>query len=475
MREGSSLRIAALDDQAAACGLRMGMGVADARAMHPGIEVVEADAAADRRLIEAIADWCDRYTPLVALSGPDGLFLDVTGCVHLFGGEQAMLDDIGERLSAQGLHARAGLASTPGMAWAAARFLEPVPVAPGAEADALASLRLAALRLEPDLCASLESVGLRTVDAVMAAPRAPLARRFGSSLLLRLDQALGRLEEAVSPRRPVAVLSVERHLAEPVVLIEDVERLVGLLSARMKTDLERREEGVRLAELALFRVDGAVRRLTVGAARPLRNPVLVQRLFRERIAGLGEAIESGFGFELVRLSALETAPFVAEQGNLAGEDGDTQAGLAHLADRVRARLGATALVLPQPRESHIPERAVEAVPFALLRPADAPDAAPLPDRPVRLLARPEPVEVTAVDVPEGPPLRFRWRRALHRIARAEGPERIAPEWWRDADDAMPRDYFRVEDEDGRRFWIYRQGLYGATPAMPRWFMHGFFA
>ena len=457
------------------------MGIADARAMHPDIEVIESDAAADSRLLAAIADWCDRYTPLVALSGPDGLFLDVTGCVHLFDGEQAMLDDVRRRLASQGIRAEAGLASTPGMAWAAARFLDPVPVAQGGEEDALAGLRLAALRLEPALCRSLESLGLRTVETIAMAPRAPLARRFGASLLLRLDQALGRVEEAVSPRRPVAVLSVERHLAEPVIRTEDVEHLVGLLSVTMKADLERRGEGMRLIELVLFRVDGVVQRLRVGAARPLREPALVRRLFRERIAGLGEAVDAGFGFELVRLSALETAPFASRQGDLAGEDReDDETGIAHLTDRFRARLGETALTLPQPCESHIPELAVISMPYAERpRPArirDTAAPAPIPpERPIRLLARPEPVDVTAVDVPEGPPLRFRWRRVLHRIARAEGPERIAPEWWRDAGDAASRDYFRVEDEAGRRYWIYRQGLYGATPAMPRWFMHGFFA
>jgi len=454
------------------------MGIADARAMHPDIEVVESDAGADSRLLAAIADWCDRYTPLVALSGPDGLFLDVTGCVHLFDGEQAMLDDVRRRLASQGIRAEAGLASTPGMAWAAARFLDPVPVAQGREEDALAGLRLAALRLEPALCRSLESLGLRTVETIAMAPRAPLARRFGASLLLRLDQALGRVEEAVSPRRPVAVLSVERHLAEPVIRTEDVEHLVGLLSVTMKADLERRGEGMRLIELVLFRVDGVVQRLRVGAARPLREPALVRRLFRERIAGLGEAVDAGFGFELVRLCALETAPFNTRQGDLAGDGRDDEETITHLADRLRARLGAGALTLPQPCESHIPERAVVATPYADRPAPHRRGNAPAPtslERPIRLLARPEPVDVTAVDVPEGPPLRFRWRRVLHRIARAEGPERIAPEWWRDAGDAAPRDYFRVEDEAGRRYWIYRQGLYGATPAMPRWFMHGFFA
>lgn len=452
------------------------MGVADARAMHPDLEIVEADPEADRRLLEGVADWCDRYTPLVALCGADGLFLDITGSSHLFGGEQAMLDDVLKRLQDQGFSACGGLASSPGMAWAAARFLDQVPVAPGAEAEALAALPVAALRLEPALCASLESVGLRRVGALMQAPRAPLARRFGTPLLTRLDQALGWLEEAVSPRLPVAPLAVERSLAEPVVLEEELERLILMLSATLKADLERRDEGARVLQLALFRVDGAVCRLTVGAARPLREPALIRRLFRERLTALG-GVDAGYGFELVRLCALETASFEAEQGDLAREGHVAEVGLAHFADRVRARLGAAALALPRPLESHIPERAVAPVPFAghPAGPARAGNGRIAPERPIRLFSRPEPVEVAAAEVPEGPPLRFRWRRALHRVTRAEGPERIAPEWWRDEKDAPARDYFRVEDEEGRRYWLYRQGSYGASPAIPRWFMHGIFA
>jgi protein ImuB len=459
--------------------LKRGMGIADARAMHPGIEVVEAEPEADRRLLEALADWCDRYTPLVAIEGTDGLFLDITGCAHLFGGERAMLNDVLHRLFDQGFSARGGLASTPGAAWAAARFLSPALVLPGDEAASLASLPLAALRLEPAVCAKLESVGLHVASAIMAAPRAPLARRFGKALLIRLDQALGRIEEAVSPRLPVAPLSVERHLAEPVISAEAIEGLVLLLARALKQDLERRGEGARNLQLALFRVDGAVRRCTVGTSHPLRDPVLMQKLFREKLAAGADEFDAGYGFELVRLSVLESAPFDIEQTDLTGERQGDAADLALFADRVRARLGEDALLRPEPVESHIPERRIALTPFARetrVRPALlAPPSASMPERPIRLLPRPEPVDVIATEVPEGPPVNFRWRRTLHHVARAEGPERIAPEWWREKADAPTRDYFRVEDETGRRFWLYRQGLYGASKEMPRWFMHGIFA
>lgn len=487
-RDRNAQRISALDERAEALHLKRGMGIADARAMHPSIDIVEADPEADRRLLEGLADWCDRYTPLVALDGADGLFLDVTGCTHLFGGERAMLDDILSRFFHQGFDVRAGLAATPGAAWAAARFSGDLIVASGEEDALLAPLPLAALRIDPDIRASLESVGLRTAGAVMAAPRAPLARRFGATLLLRLDQALGRLDEAVSPRLPVAPLSVERHLAEPVMLTDEIERLVRLLATTLKSDLERRGEGARTLALLLFRVDGAVSRIAVGTSRPLREPLLIQRLFHERLAALEQDIDAGYGFDLVRLSVLSAAAFDMQQADLTGEAEDDGADIALFADRIRARLGDGAVLQPVAVDSHLPERAVATLPFTEAPQRTTPPKKPermkapatifRPERPIRLFRSPEPIEVPATELPEGPPMNFRWRRALYRVARAEGPERIAPEWWRqqqDQEDALTRDYFRIEDSDGRRYWLYRQGLYGTGQPAPRWFMHGVFA
>jgi protein ImuB len=550
-RESNTRCIAALDEQAEALGLKRGAGIADACAMHLRIEVVEADPAADRRLLESLADWCDRYTPLAALDGEDGLFLDITGCAHLFGGEKAMLDDIIARFSHLGFDLRAGLASTVGAAWAAARFFASRLVEAGEEEKLLTPLPLAALRIDASMRAGLESVGLRTAGAVMDAPRAPLARRFGKLLMLRLDQALGRVEEAISPRLPAPPLSVERRLAEPVVTMEAVERLVGLLAATLRSDLERRGEGARTLQLALFRVDGAVSRIAVGTARPLRDPDRIGLLFHEKLAALEDRIDAGFGFDLVRLSAPSLARFEAGQADFSGEDASEEERLVLFADRVRARLGGHAVLKVLPVESHLPERAAAAVPFAgreiihiprhsslrrrsdplppplspphkgegdaviaspikiaelwcgetplqsspppygegtgvgvfpyaIALPPGASDrgggtAPRIPERPIRLFASPEPVEAVAAEVPEGAPASFRWRRVFHRVAASEGPERIAPEWWRGDGNEGARDYFRVEDEEGRRFWLYRQGLYGEVPQGPRWFMHGIFA
>jgi len=490
------------------------MGIADARAMYPAIEIVAEDVEADRRLLEALADWCDRYTPLVALDGRDGLFLDITGCAHLFGGEEAMLDGLLASFFEQGFRTRAGIASTPGAAWAAARFSLPGKILQeGDECAFLESLPLAALRLETRTIASLESVGLRSVGTVLAAPRAPLARRFGAMLLLRLDQALGEVEEVISPRLPVAPFSVERQLAEPIGLIEDIERLVPQLARSLKRDLERRGEGARLFALLLFRVDGAVTRIAARASLPLREPVAIARLFGERLAALSDALDPGYGFDLVRLSAFETAALDTPQADLGGGAVAASEDVALFSDRVRARLGRTAMLKPLLAESHLPERAASLVPAAGDPPErkapDAPrrsvDFSPsrrAPERPLRLFSRPEPIDVPVTEVPEGPPLNFRWRRAMHRVARAEGPERIAPEWWlhgkpevkadeigkdeerREAEreeaerEAVAaetarttRDYFRVEDTDGHRFWIYREGLY-RKDAAPRWYLQG---
>lgn len=473
-RENNTQRIAALDERAEALGLKHGMGIADARAMHPSVEVVEADPEADHRLLGRLADWCDRYTPLVALDGEDGLFLDITGCAHLLGGEGALAGDVLSHLLDQGFDTRAGLASTPGAAWASARFGMGT-IAPGREAEAMASLPLSALRLDAATRESLESVGLRTIGLVAAAPRSPLARRFGRILLDRLDQALGRIDEPLSPRLPVASLAVERQLAEPVTERADIERLLSLLARTLKEDLERRGEGARRLELALFRVDGAVRRLAVGAARPLRDPAAVALLFREKLTALEGALDAGCGFDLIRLSVHTSAALAPVQADLAGRSGENAEALAFFAGRLAARLGEDALLRPCPMASHIPERAVVHRAFMEQPPQNEVAGTMLEgERPIRLLGVPEPVEVTAA-VPDGPPARFRWRRVLYAVARAEGPERIAPEWWLSAKEKPTRDYFRVEDEAGRRYWLYRQGLYGEQQASPRWFMHGFFA
>lgn len=495
----SALRLAALDGRAEELGLRSGMALADARAMIPSLEAIEEDFSADRTLLESLADWAERYTPLVALDPNDGLMLDITGAANLFGGEDALLADLVARLDAQGFLAHAAIADTPGAASAAARF-GASSVVPVGEAEAmLRPLPLAALRLDHETVAAMDRVGLKRIGQIVGAPRGPLAARFGTMLIRRLDQALGIDEEAIDPRRPVPALIAERRFAEPVAREEDVSATLLSLAATLAQNLEARGEGARMLELSLFRVDGHVARTTIGTSRPVRAPKLVLDLFREKFSGLGEDFDAGFGFDMVRLAVHATASADAAQIDLTGE-ASGEADLGQLIDRIGARLGEGHVGRIFLGDSHVPERAAAFVApeevgssrgtnldrhfrrnDGMSCQADAPtqthhalanSSGPI-DRPLRLFARPEPVEAVA-EVPDGPPVRFRWRRAIYRIARAEGPERIAAEWWRDDDD-LTRDYFRVEDLDGHRFWLFREGLYGRETAAPRWYLHGLFA
>lgn len=474
-RDSNTQRVAGLDARAEALRLRIGLGIAEARAIYPSIEVLEADPEADRQLLEALADWCDRYTPLVALDGADGLFLDITGCAHLFGGERAMLEDVLTHLFNQGFEARSGLASTPGAAWAVARHGSEPVVEPGDEADIFAPLPLAALRLEPATIRSLESVGLRIAGALMTAPRAPLVRRFGKLVTLRLDQALGAVEEPISPRLPTPLVSVERRFFEPISEIEHIEELVLVLAQQLKLELERRNEGAQHLQLQLFRVDGAVARISVMTSRPLREPKLIAKLFHEKFAAPSFSMDPGYGFDLIRLAVLTATPFAGEQTSLEATGRDPDADISLFADRVRARFGSQAIGQPRLVASHLPERACETAPFALQPAAAADEMLPDTERPLRLFARAESVEVMAAEIPEGPPSGFRWRHVAYRVSSAEGPERIAPEWWRTETTVQTRDYFRIEDEEGRRYWLYREGFYGEATGSPRWYMQGLFA
>lgn len=473
----NAMRLTALEAEAEQAGLRCDMSVTEARAICPQVEVLAADPAADRAFLEGLADWCSRYTPLVALAGCDGLHLDITGCAHLMGGEKTLLSDLLGRLFHLGLEARAVISSSAGLSFAVSRFGRNGIIEPGDNDRWLGPLPVAALRLPAETVGMLARVGLQRIEDLMGLPRAPLARRFGREVLLRLDQARGLLEEPLSPRMPVAPHSAERRLAEPIQAEEDVQQVVGQLARSLASGLEARGEGGRHFELLLFRVDGKVFRVTVGASLPLSRPGAMADLFRERLAVLQDGLDAGCGFEILRLSILVAEKLQPVQEHFAGAQ-DTDRPLAAFVDRVAARFGPDRLLMPVLCESHVPERASTLLAADMAARSAGADL-PLPHtlsgaRPLRLLTHPEPVEATA-EIPDGAPAGFRWRRVFHRICRAEGPERIAAEWWIDGQEAPTRDYFRVEDEDGRRFWLFRRGLYGREPEMPRWFLHGVFA
>jgi protein ImuB len=477
-RRNNALRLTALDELAEASRLKRGQGLAEARAMHPAVHVVDEDERADRALLEAMADWCDRYTPLVALDGNDGLFLDITGCAHLFGGEEALLDNVLKRLEQMGFDARGAISSSPGLSWAASRFGSGGVIARENMAKVLGPLPVDALRLDAVTVASLCKLGLKRIADLMDMARAPLARRFGAQLLLRLDQALGHNEEAVSPRRPVAALSAERPLSEPIQAQEDILATTGDIAVSLKQRLEARGLGGRVFELVLFRVDGHVCRISAGASKPLRDPKRISSLFSERLHALHDDLDAGFGFELLRLNVLQHDDFNARQDDFTG-GGNGGASLNEFIDKVSARLGMDGLKVFRMRQSHIPERAESLVPALVAgeERVEWNEATPFisqGSRPVRLLRYPEPMEAFAASIPDRPPQRFRWRRVVHEVLRAEGPERIAPEWWLDPEDAAERDYFRLESVHGRCFWIFRLGRYDGK-TMPTWRVHGIFA
>ena len=449
--------------------------------MHPALEAVAEDADADANLLENIADWCLRYTPLVACDAPDGLLLDISGCAHLYGGENELVADLAGRIERAGFAYRIAIAGTIGAAFAAAHFGEPESYACGEERALLAPLPLAALRLPPATVAALARVGLKRVSDIVDLPRSPLTARFGTDLLHQLDRALGAEHEPLNPRLPVAPYVAEQRFAEPITREEDVLRTVERLASRLAFALERRGDGARRIELTLFRTDGAVRRLAAGTSRPLRDAGDIRALFVERLNALADAFDPGFGFDMARLEVAVAEPCPPEQIGIGGGDDAVETG--RLADRLSARLGATRVRRLIAQDSHIPEIAAATVPAQLTGTDNGWRAyrqhraeTELSPRPLRLLTRPEPIEAVA-EVPDGPPLRFRWRRALHEVIAAEGPERIEGAWWSEHG-GPARDYFRVEDKMGLRFWLFRAGLYrdlmrGA--AAPTWFLHGTFA
>jgi protein ImuB len=443
--------------------------------------------------------------PWDAASGADGLFLDITGCAHLFGGEARLLADLDRRLTAFGLVARLAIADTAGAAWAMARYgrerLSIVP--PGAEADALRALPLAGLRLSSETLSLLKRLGFRSIGQVLNKPRAPFAARF-EELLLRLDQALGCVPEPFTPIVAPPAYRVQAAFLEPITasahVLEAAIRLLDQLAVQLAHDAV----GARVLRLLLFRVDGEVQSLDLGLAAPSRDAAHIARLIALRLDGLADDLDADFGFEAAAVHVLTAEPLAERQGDLTmDEAAPPPDALPQLIDRLRQRLGQRAVYALQPYQSHLPERAVVPSPLVgegqgggdgrtiAVRVPPTPNPSPqgggeskprsgqwvndavAAPRPLLLLPRPEPAEVVAL-IPEGPPRQFRWRGVLHQVAEAQGPERIAPEWWRRTGEDE-RDYYMVEDTAGRRFWLYRAGIYGRSETTPTWFMHGVFA
>ena len=497
---GGRRLIAAVNPTAAAAGLVPGMPLADALSFLPTLATAAAAPEADAAALTRLAEWCTRYSPWTAPDGIDGIKLEITGCAHLWGGEAALAADLARRLKRQDIAHRIAVAGSLGAAWALARFaadakelIGPALPGPDEERAALAALPVEALRLDPSTASGLRRVGLKRIGELAAMPRDALARRFGEQVARRLDQALGELAEPLSPLGEAPSRRVRLSFAEPIAdpadLLRAAERLVDDLVVRLVGE----GMGARRLALAFHRVDGRVEHIRLGTARPSRDPRHLAGLFAARL----ETIDPGLGVEDMILAVFAVEKLPAEQMPLrAGEGrvGAAASGIAPLLDRLGARLGLAALGHIEPRASHIPERASVCVaigdgphPPAACAAVSLPrkrgrvgvGAVNKPPRPIRLFAPPESIAAFWL-LPDDPPFRFTWRRRTHRVERADGPERIAEEWWTGdglaAVDAI-RDYYRVEDEEGRRFWLFRAGLADGMRAgpLPRWFVHGVFA
>ncbi len=540
-------RVAALNEAAEAFGLMLGEPLADARAKAGHVQTRAIDPAADDSALRRLALWATRYTPTASPwckelwgeeTGADGFFLDIAGAAHLFGGEERLLADLSFRLEKNfGLPARLAIADTPGMAWALARFHtsflprnagegnryagadKHVILPSGGEAQALAPLPVEALRLTPDTCRTLRRLGFKTIGTLLDKPRAPFAARFPAELLRRIDQALGRIEEPLVPIVAPPVYHTLRYLLEPLLTQEAIVALASRLMHTLMHVLTRDDVGARTLRLSLYRVDGAVETIDIGLTLPTRNVAHIVRLIDLKLEKLAAAEDAGFGFEAVGLAVTRAETMTARQNELIADDagdGEQAERCAVLVDTLRQRLGAHSVRSFASVASHSPERA------EALRPVTAEASASWPEpeqktRPLLLLPRAEPTEVMAL-IPDGPPRRFRWRGVTYEVTGAEGPERIASEWWhletspahsrasenpapdeeekpglhrslsptpigsgdeRQHDGYRPpgptRDYYLVEDLGGHRFWLYREGLYERETIAARWFVHGLFA
>jgi len=490
--------LAALNPAAREARLRPGQRLTDARTICPELIAEPADPRGDAATLTRLALWAQRWSPWTATDNADGLLVDVTGAAHLFGGEAALLRDMAQRLRAGGFAARIAVAPTIGAAWALARHArKALNIAhPPMLAARLAPLPVRSLRLDADAVLLLERLGLKTVGQLAAVPRLALARRFatdalGANPLLRLDQAMGRLDEPIAPVRREPPVRVVRRVTEPITHVAILEELLREMAGALCAELETRGLGFRRVRFDGFRVDGGVESVAAGTARAMRDPAHLHRLFDGKL----ETLDAGFGFDAVVLDAERHEPLDDAQVHLLEREGG-DALLARLVDRLSARLGPDRVRRPAPVQSHIPERGVAWQPAlkadgntrsSRVKTRGAKTQPERPSfalgtneirgvpRPIRLLDRPEPVSVLYA-TPEGAPRRFVWRKLSHIVARSEGPERIAPEWWRERSTARLRDYYRVEDDAGRRYWLFREGLEGDNRGgPPAWFLHGLFA
>jgi len=476
-KQRGALRIAAVNRNAAQRGLGPGLPLADARGRVPELATAPHDPMADKALIDRLVRLCINYTPSAAPDMPHGLVMDITGCAHLWGGEDKLRRVLSARIGALGFTARDAIAATPDAARALARF----------GGGDVRILPMEALEVEEATHVALRRAGFRRLGEIIDLPRAPLAARFGEELVALLDRMTARQDPHITPYLLPDLVTLTRRFAEPVGRVEDVLEAIGALTAVAAVRLGERGEGGRAFAVRLFRSDGHVAYLAVETGAPTRDVPLVLRLLRERIDSLADPLDPGFGYDAIELTVPVAEALEERQQELEPRARRNQ-DIGPLLDRLAVRHGGESVLRLAAGDSHVPERAGILKPIAAgdtiaARNNEVPWLPPEPGdpplRPLLLFDPPQQVEVIAA-VPDGPPRRFRWRGGAHNIVRQEGPERIAPEWWRRREGhagnpGLSRDYYRVEDEAGHRFWLFRHGLYERETGESRWYVHGLFA
>ena len=469
-------RVGQRDVVSAACplaidmGLTRGMAAAHARALVPDLDVRDADPDADRALLDRLVSHAiGHWTPTANVSGPDGIWLDLSGTTHLFGGEQRFCRRLRRFLDRLGFTASIAIAGTPGAAHALARYsgTAEVILQPGGETQAIADLPLAALRLTPQALTASARFGLERIADLYSMPRGPLAKRLGLKAVERLDQARGLAPEPIVPVQLFEEPRVQRRLMEPIVTAEAITQVIGDLVDNLVIVLQAERLGLRTAVLTCLRVDGDEQPVAIGTARATRDAKHLKRMFAMRVEG----IDPGFGIEAMTLAAPRVEELAAVALDTGLAMGERAPDLAPLVDQLAGRVGEERLWRSTAVESDVPERAVRRGP-ALLNPVGW----PCWKRPVRLLRRPELLSNVVALLPDHPPRRFGWRGKAYQVVAGDGPERIHGEWWRSPKEMWAvRDYFRVEAKDGTRFWLFRRGDGVDAPTGDlSWYMHGFF-
>ncbi len=467
MPDHGRLVITAVNPIAEAQGIHPGMVAADAKAIIPSLEVIDEKPGKSSRLLTALGEWCIRYSPVVIADEPNGLILDASGCTHLWDGERGYLKEIVNRLRSKGYNVRAAMADTIGTAWAVARFGQvTLVVEPGKQLEALLPLPPAALRLDPLILERLQKLGFRTIGHFTNIQRSALRRRFGEGLLQKLDWALGREDEPYQPLVPVELYHERLPCLEPIRTAAGIEIAIQRLLEGLCLRLGKDGLGLRTAVLKCYRVDGKTVQIDIGTSQPTHHTGHLFKLFELKIA----AIEPALGIELFVLEAPKVEELIPGQEKLwSGGPSLEDTAIAELLDRLEGKLGPNTIHRYLPAEHYWPERSVKPATAIGEKPAitwrtDRP-------RPIRLLNRPELIEVSA-PIPDYPPMLFIYKGKRHEVKKADGPERIEREWWLEGGEY--RDYYNVEDKDGRRYWLFRLGDYTGE-RQPQWFIHGFFA